>query len=155
MRLDPPPSKNKRAYAAWGAKHTYCQGCGISKAKAAYPGLSTHHIIKSHRALEGCVQIRLCHHCHQAAEGLTVVVPEELIQGFAEIKETRIVWPRLTIGACMAIKLAREPEEVNWERCEQLRGSLLPSLEPIPRLIEDSYRFHRPWDKKRFYGGFR
>lgn len=140
MRIDPPPCKDKAVYAAWGARHQWCQACGVPASLAEFPGLSTHHWIKQHRAFEGCVQLRLCHRCHQAAEGLTV-------------KVRGAPWPKLTIGVCRTLKLVRESEEYNEARCRQLRGSAIPNFEPIPDVIELSYRSHRPWDRVRFFGG--
>lgn len=143
MQLDPVPSKDKVAYAAWRARHTHCQACGISATKAErerWPGLSAHHYIKQHRALESCVQLMLCSWCHCAAEGQTVRV-------------NGVPWPRLTIGVCRTLKAVREPEEVDWARCRQLRGSALPDFEAVPETIEQAYRAARPRDKRRFFYG--
>jgi hypothetical protein len=138
MRLDPAPSKDKDFYKEWSLRHRHCQACGIQWNRAPWPGLSTHHLIKQHRAHEACVLLRLCQRCHDAAEGHTVRVDG-------------VVWPKLTIGVCLTLKLTREPEEVDFDRCKQLRGLNLPDFEPIPAIIEASYRKWRPRDKDRFY----
>lgn len=139
MRIQPPPSKDKDFYKAWSLRHTWCQACGVSQCRAPWPGLSTHHFVKPHRAHEAPVLLRLCDPCHRAAEGLTVRL------------EDGTVMPKLTIGICRTLKLVREPEEVNDERAAQLFGRNLPDHEPIPVFYEYRYRKNRPRDLQRYF----
>ena len=138
MKIQPEPSKNLTFYRLWSCRHEYCQACGVPASKSPWPGLSTHHVIKQHRAHEACVLLRLCQTCHDAAEGLTV-------------KLNGVAWPKLTIGICLTLKASRESAEVDWKRCRQLRGSNLPDFEPVPAVVEEAFRRWRPRDTELWF----
>jgi hypothetical protein len=143
MRIQPEPNKSKTLYTQFAMSHTFCIGCGRSdeQARRDFGGipLQTHHFIRDHRASEWCVLARCCWREHELAHGHTIRVTGEL------------VLPKLHIGTFMTLKLVRYPEEVDWDRCRQLRGSNLPDFEPIPDWLEEDFRKHRPRDKDRFY----
>lgn len=146
MRLDPPPSKDEHFYRMWALAHDFCQGCGRSDAQSRrdFGGipLSTHHFIKQHRAHEACVLLRLCWRDHALAENErpgAIYFP-------AGVRPASI-----SIGLCMTLKMAREPEEVDWDRCRQLRGSNLPDFAPVPAWLEEEFRRNRPRDRERWF----
>jgi hypothetical protein len=118
---DAKPCKSAAAYAKWNKSHTYCQGCGIEDS------LTTHHIVKCGRAHEGCNLLRLCIHCHDLAEGLT-------------IRENGVVLAKFTIGVCLTLKYYREPLQWDYGRLRELRLSNLPDMEAVPSRQERQFR---------------
>lgn len=133
------PVRDPTLYREWALAHPFCQACGIGAAMAAqlrWPGLSTHHIVKQGRSDEPTVLLRLCQRDHDLAEGKTIRV-------------SGAVYPKLTIGICLALKFASEPHEFDPARLQRLRGSLLPELEPIPAFLEQEWRrFRRTCDRR-------
>lgn len=117
------PIKNPKLYTQWNKEHTHCQCCGVSSSMAVWPGLTTHHIIKSGRSDEPTNLLRLCPLCHDAAEGLSH-------------KRDGVILPGLPVAICLRIKREREPGCYDAVRLAELRGSNLPQEEDIP----DIYR---------------
>ncbi len=117
----------ERFYRQWSFWHDYCQCCGVSAHRASWPGLSTHHIVKFGRVHAACNLLRLCHRCHSLAEGLTVR------------DRDGNPYPKLTLGICLWLKGADEPEDFDLDHLSELYGRNLPDLEPVP------WCFEREW----------
>lgn len=116
------PCKDEEAYKAWGAVRARCAACGKS-GRQAWPGLTTHHIVKPGRSHDPCNLLRLCGRCHDLAEVLDVRGPDgELL-------------PKLTMAICLTIKMRADPGEYDAGRLEELYGKRLPDPEPIPALF--------------------
>lgn len=106
-------------YRDWAVAHPFCQGCGIGARRAPFPGLSTHHLVKPGRSDEPCNLLRLCHRCHERAEGVRVATPERVL-------------PPVLPGVWLNVKRLREPADWDPARLEQLLGHALPRLETVP-----------------------
>lgn len=118
--------KDKRAYTKWNKAHGFCMVCGIPAAfaeKLRWPGLETHHIIKSGRSDDAANLLRTCKRDHDLCEGHS-------IRG-----ENGELLPNLTMGMILTIKQLRDPEAWNPERLHELRGQALPDLEPCPAVF--------------------
>jgi len=119
-------------YKDWSASHYFCFACGVPCGRAAWPGLSTHHLIKQGRSHEACNFLRLCHQCHRLAEG-------------DQIRQNGLLLPKLPLSVCLTVKRFRDPD-VWWpERLAQLYLKPLPELEPLPWFFEDQFR---KWQKR-------
>lgn len=134
------PVRDEEFRAAWSARHDYCQACGVHGNNAAWPGLSSHHIVKPGRSDECVNLLRLCGTCHSLAELLTVRVNGQAL-------------PRLPWEVCCTLKMLREPEEFDSHRLATLAKRLTLDLPPVPLVIEMMYRKNRPWDESHFGSG--
>lgn len=135
------PSKSKRFYSQWGEAHNFCAACG--REDGGVFGLSSHHIVKQGRAHEACNLLRLCiSPCHDLAEGMTIRGEGEPCVGFPEIRKNMLL-PKITLGIALSLKLRCDPDEVDWDRLQELRGSKLPELEPIPTYFVDLWKRNR------------
>ena len=127
--------RDAKFYATWNRNHTWCQCCGRDQYRAErdhYPGLSTHHIIKSGRSDEATNLLRLCQRCHNLAEGIvTWRVPGQTCE-------------KLTIGMCLWLKWKQDPLDYNPIRLELLRGSRLPDKEPPPDFLLQECEKYNP-----------
>lgn len=127
-------SKDEEFYKAWCVARPACQVCGIDARTAVafrFPGLSTHHVVKPHRAHEACNLIRCCQRCHDLAEGK---------ERAGYLNGTRVEYQRLTIGMCLTVKLRAEPWDVDLDRLQAIYGMRLPDPEPLPMLLLAEYQ---------------
>jgi hypothetical protein len=127
-------SKDEVFYREWCAARTTCHVCGIDAYRATsfrYPGLSTHHVVKPHRAHEACNLIRCCQRCHDLAEG-------RVMMGW--LNGVRVQYERLTVGMCLTVKLREEPWDADAQRLEEIYGQRLPAPEPLPMLLLAEYQ---------------
>src|SRR6516165_4818784 len=110
----------------WSLEHDHCMACGHDS-KQWGRWLETHHIIGGwSRSDESTNLLRLCHRCHQLAEGL-------------QVREGGVVLPVITLGMQLWLKRLRDPSEWNPDRLRELHGSALPELEPVPQLFIDEW----------------
>lgn len=107
------PVRDVAGRREWEVRHNWCQSCGVSKDRAPWPGLSTHHVVRQGRSDEKTNWLRLCHRCHQRAEGLTVRV-------------NGVVLPKLTLANCLYLKRHHDPEEFDERRLAELYHQALP-----------------------------
>ena len=112
-------NKDEDAYKEWGAVRTRCAACNRT-ARQAWPGLTTHHIVKAGRSHDPCNLLRLCQRCHDLAEVLDV-------RG-----EDGELLPKLTLTICLTLKMRADPQEYDAARLEELYRKPLPDPEPIP-----------------------
>lgn len=120
-----PACKSKAFYTEWNKQHSQCMVCGIRSRLAGWirwPGLSTHHIVKPGRAHEATNLIRMCHRCHNLAEG-------QRYSG--HINGKPFVWERITIPMVLWCKIRSEPEVVNLDRLNELQGCYLEAPTPV------------------------
>ncbi len=123
------PKKNAAWYAQWSAAQTHCHCCGIEQEEAAqirFPGLSTHHIVKTGRVHTPTNVIRLCQRCHDCAEGLDT--PVWLPDG------TKWYYPKLSLANVLWMKARRAPEEFDRVRLRQIHMRPLPD-EEAPHMV--------------------
>lgn len=112
-------------YQRWALDHPFCAACGRTDS------LTSHHIVKQGRSHEACNLLRLCQHpCHDLAEGLDIL--------------PRALFPKLTIGHCLALKWINDPAEYDAARLQELRSSRLPDPEPVPEWFLAQLRRARP-----------
>jgi hypothetical protein len=120
------------ARVAWGRRHDVCAACGAGEYGTHV--LTTHEIIggSGGRSQEPCNWLRLgWEPCHLLASGLDC-------RG-----EKNWFLPKITLGIALSLKLRCDPDEVDWDRLQELRGSKLPDLEEIPRHFVDLWRRNR------------
>jgi hypothetical protein len=123
-------------YREWAINHPYCMACGDGE--PPWPGLSTHHLVKSGRSHEAANLLRLCGVCHDLAEG-------------GRVREGGELLPQLTLAVCLTLKMVRDGEAWDAKRLRQLRGMNLPVPAEVPAAVERMYRGNRPFDRGRFY----
>jgi len=127
------PVRSPSVRQSWARERNFCQICGISGGLAAmhrWPGLETHHLIKTGRSDEGTNFLRLCSRDHRLAEG-------------HQIRENGIVLPKLTLGNCLWAKSLRDPKEFDPVRLEKLYHRPLPDLEVIPEFFLLEWQRHQ------------
>ena len=127
-------------YAVWALQHTFCQACGVSEHQASQLNggvpLSTHHIIGgAGRSHEACNLIRLCLFCHDLAEGKR------------RVDRKGVRREPLDVGEILAIKQAREPQDVDTGRLSELAGQTIDEPTTIPSWLAELYFRNRPWDR--------
>lgn len=130
------------ARVAWGRRHDFCAACGARE--YGLHVLTTHEIIggQGGRSQEPCNWLRLgWHACHQLASGLDVRGPAWTHRTMGRIPGDLL--PKITLGIALSMKLRCDPDEVDWDRLQELRGSRLPDPEDIPRHFVDLYRRNR------------
>ena len=138
-----PAVRNTTAYVAWGRAHPFCAACGREGGGAF--GISTHHIVggSGGRSDEPCNLLRMCMHpCHDLAEKLDVRGPARYAHDFtgAIVQLRGELLPKITLGIALSMKLRCDPNEVDWDRLQELRGRRLPDLEHFINL----WRRNRP-----------
>lgn len=133
------------AFASWwGRQHPFCAACGAGE--YGTHSLTNHHLIggRGGRSDEACNLLRLgWHPCHQLAEGMTIHGEGEPCVGFPNIRKNTML-PKITLGIALSLKLRCDPEEMELERLQELRGSRLPEPEEIPRHFVDLWNRNRP-----------
>lgn len=127
----------QEALREWGRKKPRCACCWIGHQQAEFerwPGIQVHHIIKRsrHRCDEPFNLLRLCERCHRLAEG------ERVRQDSGEL------FPILTLGLTMWLKLTEDQAEWNPERLGQIYHRALPGLLPVPRVFWIERHKHVP-----------
>lgn len=131
------PVRDEAFRKLWSERHRYCQACGVRADKAAWPGLSVHHIIKRGRSDEACNLLKLCSNCHAAAET-------------QEVQVAGSAWPLLPWRVCLTLKAVREHTEFHPARLAELASVEGLDMAKIPRRVEEAFRENRPWDKAHF-----
>lgn len=150
---------NPALAAKWGRAHDFCAACGAGE--YGLHVLTNHHIIPGSggRSDEPCNWLRLgMHVCHDLASGLDVRRPGSHVRcetcgdrnpSCRWCKGRGITWkpgtllPKITLGIALSLKLRCDPDEVDWDRLQELRGSKLPNLEPIPQFFIDLWKRNR------------
>lgn len=120
---------DSREYAMWALRHRYCMACGVPYYKAGkerWPGLTTHHIIKSHRSDEPCNLLRLCGYCHELAENRDVI-------------HEGVLLPHLGLAICLTLKRLTDPDAWNPERLAALYHRPLPHPQEIPSWFNEEW----------------
>lgn len=146
--------------AKWGRSKPFCAACGAGE--YGLHVLTNHHVIPGSggRSDEPCNWLRLgMHVCHDLASGLDVrgeprwvrchecgpgILSCKSCMGFGWVHESGILLPKITLGIALSLKMRADPDEVDLERLQELRGSRLPDLEPIPQFFIDQWNKNQP-----------